>query len=138
MKQNKTKEKIIEELKEMPIIQFVCKKTGISRATYYRWKDADKKFAEDINKAIIEGEGLINDMSESQLISLIKDKNFQALKLWLQHHHPKYGNKIELRATFQAPQEELTPEQEKIVREALSLASLTFEDKSNNNSDLTE
>ncbi len=130
MKQEKIKEKLIEELREMPVIQFACKKAGIGRATYYRWRSEDMEFAKKAETAITEGEELINDMSETQLISLIRDKNFQSLKLWLQHHHPKYSNKIELKATFQTPQDELTPEQEKTVREALSLASLLPDKKS--------
>ncbi len=127
MKKNRLKEKLIKELKEMPVIQFACKQTGISRATYYRWKSEDKKFTEEVNKAIAEGEELITDMSESQLISLIRDKNFQAVKLWLRHHHPRYNQRINVNATINSSDEDLTPEQEEIIRKALQLSSLDNE-----------
>ena len=130
MKKDRTKNLLIEQLKKTPIIQIACEKTGVARASFYRWKNEDKEFAKTSDEAITEGEALITDMSESQLISLIRDRNFQALQLWLRHHHPKYSNKVEITATFQSPQDELTPEQETIVREALRLASLLPEERS--------
>jgi len=122
MKRNKLKELIIKELKEMPIVQFACKKAGVSRASYYRWLKEDKEFAKEAESAIAEGEALITDMSESQLISLIRDRNFQALQLWLRHHHPKYGNKVELSGHIKYSDEKLTPEQANVVKQALRLA----------------
>ncbi len=128
-KSKQVKEKMLKELREMPVVQFACKKVGIGRATFYRWKNEDKVFEKEVEKAITEGEELINDMSESQLIALIRDKNFQALKLWLRHHHPKYRNRLEVQASLQSPNDELTPEQEKVVREALRLGSLLSKEK---------
>jgi predicted DNA binding protein len=121
--QSKEKDKVLEQLKKMPIAQLACERAGISRATYYRWRNDDKKFAESADKALEEGEALITDMTESQLISLIHDRNFQALQLWLRHHHPKYANKVEVDGHLTYSDEELTPEQAAIVKEALRLAS---------------
>jgi len=123
MKRDKLKDALIEQLKEMPILQFACKKVGVSRASYYRWRQ-DQEFAKAADAAIAEGEALITDMSESQLISLIRDKNFQALQLWLRHHHPKYGNKVEVTGNLNVKEEPLTPEQEELVKKALGLAGL--------------
>ena len=125
MKKDKFKNSIIEQLKEMPIVQFACKKTGVSRASYYRWRKESPNFAKETDAAIAEGEALITDMSESQLISLIRDRNFQALQLWLRHHHPKYTNKVEITAQFKDPDEKLNPEQKAIIKKALRLASLS-------------
>ena len=121
--QSKEKDKVLEQLKKMPIAQLACERAGISRATYYRWRNDDKKFAESADKALEEGEALITDMTESQLISLIHDRNFQALQLWLRHHHPKYANKVEVDGHLTYSDEELTSEQASIVKEALRLAS---------------
>ena len=68
---------------------------------------------------------LVNDLAESQLISALKDRNFQAITYWLKHHHPNYKTKIQIEGSLQMPQEELTPEQEELVKEALRLASLS-------------
>lgn len=123
MKRNRDKKLVLEQLRKIPIIMVACEKVGIGRTTIYRWRDEDKKFAKDLEEALTEGEALINDMSESQLISLIRDKNFQALSFWLRHRNPKFRDRVELTAKFEK-QEELTPEQEQTVREALKLASL--------------
>jgi hypothetical protein len=127
MKKDRIKNLLIGELRNTPIVQMALKKLNVSRASYYRWMK-DSKFAKEVNAAIAEGEALITDMSESQLISLIRDKNFQALHLWLKNHHPKYGDKVEVTGNLNVKEEPLTPEQEELVEKALGLAGL-LEDK---------
>ncbi len=122
MKSNDTKKLFLDNLKKIPIIQVACEKAGVSRATVYRWRDKDKKFRKVLDEALSEGEALVNDMSESQLISLIKEKNFPAIRFWLNHRHEKFKERVEI-TTKSEPQEELTPEQASAVREALRLAS---------------
>ena len=123
MKRNRDKELVLEQLKKIPIITVACEKVGVGKSTVYRWRDEDKKFAKDLEEALIEGESLVNDMSESQLISLIKEKNLPAIRFWLNHRHAKFREKVEITAKIEK-QEELTPEQEEVVREALKLASI--------------
>ncbi len=127
IRQTKEKEALLESLKQVPIIEYACKRTGISRTTFYRWKKDDKEFAKAVEEALTEGEELITDLSENQLISLIKDKNFQAIQLWLRAHHRKYSEKIEI-TTNTNVKDELDEEQEKIVREAMRLATMTEEE----------
>ena len=92
-KTNSEKEKVISFLKELPVIGIVCKKSGISRATYYRWRSEDLKFLEDTDKAVEEGIENVNDMSESKLMSLIKESNFPAISLWLRKNHKRFSDK---------------------------------------------
>jgi len=136
MKTEKDKSLLLEQLKKTPIIQIACEKTGVGRATYYRWRKEDKDFARHADEAIFEGELFINDISESQLISAIKDKNLPAIKFWLQHHHPRYTDKLEISGHLEHPTEALTPEQEKVVRKALKLASLHKGDKQENSHEI--
>lgn len=126
-RRSKDREKLLECLKRMPVIQVACEKTGISRATYYRWRNEDKEFRKTADAAIDEGEALITDMSESQLISMIRDRNFPAVQLWLKHHHPKYGNKVEITGGLRIEDEPLTPEQEILIAEAIRLGGLNSE-----------
>jgi hypothetical protein len=123
MKRTTRKKVTLEHLRKIPIIQVACEKSGIARATVYRWKKEDKKFAKEIEEALSEGEALINDMSESQLISLIRDKNWSAISFWLKHRNPKFKERVEITAKVEK-QEKLTPEQEELVRQALTLSSL--------------
>lgn len=123
-RQNSQKLDLLEKLKETPVVEIVCRKIGIARATYYRWRQADEKFARDADIALQEGSDLVNDMAESQLISAIKDQNLGAIIFWLRSHHPAYANKVEVTAHLKNQNENLTPEQEALVTRALKLASL--------------
>ena len=122
MKRNKMKGLIIEQLKQMPIIQIASKKSGIGRATYYRWRKEDKKFTKDSDEAITEGLLLINDLAESQLLAAIQDRNMTALIFWLRNRHPAYSNKLEITGHLKHSKEELTLEEKKLIRKALKLA----------------
>mgnify|MGYP001582516464 FL=1 len=124
-KSKQLKNQLLEQLKRTPIVEAACHKAGISRQTFYRWKAEDAEFAKEIDKAVTDGQMLVNDLAESQLISALKDRNFQAITYWLKHHHPNYKTKIQIEGSLQMPQEELTPEQEELVKEALRLASLS-------------
>lgn len=124
-KNGQLKNQILEQLKRTPIVEAACQKAGISRQTFYRWKFEDPEFAKELEKAIDDGRMLVNDLSESQVFSLIRDKNWPAISFWLKHHHPSYKTKIQIEGSLQMPQEELTPEQEETVKEALRLASIS-------------
>lgn len=95
-RQEKDKQALIEALKEMPIARVACKRAGVSRATYYRWRNDDKKFLQECYGAISIGIEAINEMSDSQLIALIGEKSLQAIKWWQQHNHERYGAKARL------------------------------------------
>ena len=121
-KQQQQKEALCEQLKKTPIVQLACEKTGLGRATYYRWRKDDKEFAKEADEAIHEGVKLMNDMAESQLLSAIKDKNLTAIIFWLKHRHKSYTQKFEV--TTRIEDRELTEEQQAMVTKALSLGSL--------------
>lgn len=123
MKDSEIRKRFLEHLRKIPIIQVACEKAGVSRATIYRWRDKEKKFRKDLEEALAEGEALVNDMSESQLITLIREKSFHAVSFWLRHRHQKFRERVEVTANIQS-QDVLTPEQESIVREALRLSSV--------------
>ena len=124
-KSKQLKNQLLEQLKRTPIVEAACHKAGISRQTFYRWKAEDAEFAKEIDEAVTDGQMLVNDLAESQLISALKDRNFQAITYWLKHHHPNYKTKIQIEGSLQMPQEELTDEQKELVKEALRLASLS-------------
>jgi hypothetical protein len=116
------KKLIIDKLKVNPIIQIACKKAGISRATYYRWRKDDPEFSKEANKALQEGTELISDMAESQLINQIRDENMTAIIFWLKHHRQAYENRVKLFHESEES-EELTEEEKEIYKKALSLMS---------------
>ena len=125
MKKNKLKESFFEELRKVPIVQVAAEKSGLSRQSIYRWRKEDQSFADTMDEAISEGETLVNDMSEAQLLNLIKDKNFQALRFWLSHRNPKFKQRIEIDSTVKTIQE-LSPEQKEQIRVSLELANINL------------
>ncbi len=122
MRKEKTISLFIEQLRKIPIVQIACDKAGVSRNTIYRWRKEDEKFRKAWDEAIGEGELLVNDMGESQLITLIKEKNWAAISFWLRHHHPKYADKLLINAITNQDGP-MSPETEALVRRALGFAA---------------
>lgn len=122
MKKSRLKNTFLEELKRIPIIQVACEKVGISRTSVYRWREKDKKFTEEMDTALAEGEALINDLTEAQLLNMIKDQEWCAISFWLRHRNPKFKEKVEVSGTIKNENEILNPEQEQFLRDALQLA----------------
>jgi hypothetical protein len=118
----KDKERLLGHLKSIPIIEVACKKAAIGRATYYRWRQEDAEFMRLSEDALAEGIEMINDMTESQLISLIKEKKFQAVQFWLRHNHSRFllqgKESILLKPKRDIP---LTKDQENKLRQALQV-----------------
>ncbi len=122
-RQSEQKKLLIDQLKKTPIVQVACEKVGVGRATFYRWLKDDPDFTKLANESIIEGNGLISDVAESQLANLIKSGNLGAISFWLKHRHPAYRNKLEVEANVRHEDVPLTPEQEAIIESALKLFS---------------
>ncbi len=119
---------LLEQLRKMPIVQIACEKSGVSRATYYRWKKEDEQFAAAADEALFDGTALVSDMAESQLLAQIRDNNLGAIMYWLKHRNPNYNNRLEVTAKLKHEDDKLTPEQEAAITEALKLASLATDE----------
>ncbi|MEZ6255936.1 MAG: hypothetical protein R3B92_04170 [Patescibacteria group bacterium] len=116
----KNKELLLDQLKRMPIVQVACEKTGIGRATYYRWCKEDPEFAEKAEYAKYIGTHLANDMAESQLLTNIKNGHFSSIAFWLKHKHKDYSTKVHLSGSVNTPKE-LTKEQQELINKAINL-----------------
>jgi hypothetical protein len=113
MKKDKDQQLIIEQLKKIPIVTIACEKIGISTSTYYRWRE-DTEFAKAADVAMQNGELYINDLSEAQVINLIREKSWSAIAFWLRSHHPRYTNRVEVQGRIehtQARKRPMTPEE---------------------------
>jgi len=94
-RQTEERSALVENLKKMPIIQIACEKTGVSRATFYRWKNSNKRFSRQVDEALKESVEIVNDMAEAKLIASIKEGNITALIYWVKHGHTAYSKKVE-------------------------------------------
>jgi hypothetical protein len=131
MKKNKFQKLFLAELEKVPIVQVGCEKTNLSRNTIYRWRKEDPDFAKRMDDSLAQGESLINDMGETQLLNLIKEKSWPALSFWLRHRNPKFKDKLEVTAKIEKS-DALSPEQEILVREALRLSTVQVADNNQN------
>ena len=118
----KDKGKVLEYLRSIPIVEVACKKSGVARSTYYRWRNDDLEFLRQSEEALQDGIDIINDLTESQLISLIKEKKFQAVQFWLRHNHQRFLLKEKEHSLIKTKREiPLSKEQEKTLKQALTL-----------------
>jgi hypothetical protein len=116
-KKNKIQDTFLDELRKVPIIQLASEKCGVSRQSVYRWKKEDKEFEKKFEEALDEGEAYINDLSEIQLVNLIKEKHPSSIRFRLSRRHPKYKDKLEV--TTRNEIEAMTPERAAEIRRAV-------------------
>lgn len=90
MNQAKVKKEILDFLADSPYVNLACKKVGISRATYYRWRVKDKKFRGEVEIAIGNGRDTFREIAESMLLKKVKEGNLDAIKYALQHNDKRY------------------------------------------------
>ena len=124
----KDKKKFLEILEKTPVVSVACERSGVSKATFYRWKE-DKEFLKKVDDAMSEGKSLISDIAITQLISSIKEKNLGAIKFWLEKNHPDYSYTLEITAKIEHEGLVLTSEQEAIVRRGLELVTAEYKSK---------
>lgn len=125
-RQQREKELLLEQLRRIPVALVACEKVGVGRTTYSRWRSEDEDFRKAADDAMQEGDAVLNDMTETQLVNLIKDQkkpHFGAIRFRLSRCHPKYADKLQLLGNISITDEQLTPEQEAVVREALKMAA---------------
>lgn len=89
-KTNKIVEKILEELEKTPLVEFACRKVGISRNTFYRWMKEDPSFRKKVSESISLGTGVVNDMAVSNVFTGIQNKDLIMTKYWLDRRHPDF------------------------------------------------
>lgn len=101
----KKQEALLKELAKTPIVGTACQRAGISRATYYRWREESRYFEEKVDQAMAQGQDLINDLAESKLLQQIQSSSPWAIQFWLKRHHYRYMNKPEAPLPFTRPAE---------------------------------
>lgn len=89
-RQNRNKQKILEQLERIPIVSVACQKVGISRATYYRWLNEDNDFSEAVEVAQDKGYDAMNDVAESKVLQKVNEGDWKATKFWLESNKKRY------------------------------------------------
>lgn len=81
--------KVLEHLSEYGNISYACKRAGISRETYYKWRD-NRVFAYHADIAIDLGKSFVNDLAQTHLVQNIQQGDMQAVRFQLASCHPDY------------------------------------------------
>jgi len=87
------KDKIIEFLAEHANVSLACKRAGVSRETFYRWKESDEEFDTEVQVAILAGKRSLNDLAQSHLVRKIQNDDIKGITFHLEHCHPDYNGK---------------------------------------------
>lgn len=103
--ERKTKQQadLLKELAKTPIVGTACQRVGISRATFYRWREESRDFEDQVDFALAKGQDLINDLAESKLLQQIQDGSAWAITIWLKRHHYRYMGRAEAPLPFHRP-----------------------------------
>lgn len=112
--------KLLDELQTMPIISIACKKVGIPKATFYRWKNDFPEFENQCLLCKSMGKDNINDLAESSLIKCIKDGEFRSIKFWLEANHPNY--RYNKNSVFTYDDHEKIEKERKLLKKLMDLA----------------
>lgn len=123
MKKKRVRNRFLEELRRIPVVRVACKNCDISHNSIYRWRNEDPEFMEAMDKALSDGEDMINDLAESKLLALINDSHFSSIRFWLTSRHPKF-KKMDI---DRQKQEDDFSKQDEIIK-ALGLTDRDFED----------
>ena len=122
LRQSKRKKLFLEQLKRTPTIEQSCHKAGITRMTVGRWRKASKRFDTEVEESILEGHGLVSDIAESHMFSHINQGNKDMIKFYLAHTNARYSNKVEFKGHITNVTGKLSPEQDKLLKQALEFA----------------
>ncbi len=90
MRNGYTRGKIIEYLDEKPFLSHACKKSGVSRATVYRWMKDNIQFRNEIEGALSLGRKNMCDVAEASLFKKTADGDMPAIRFVLQNNEPRY------------------------------------------------
>lgn len=125
-RQSKLKQALLEQLRRLPLREAAYDKVGVTRMTVSRWRKASKKFADEMDTAIAEGYEFICGIAESQLISLMRQGKFEAVRFILQSNSPRYSNKLELSGTIGTQEVPMTKAEKAARLQALKHSSLSY------------
>lgn len=71
---------------QMGSILHTCQIVGIERRTFYNWRNDDSEFRRALEQTKIQR----NDMAESVLIELVREKDPSSVRYFLDRNHPDY------------------------------------------------
>lgn len=93
--------------KTLGIIGAACKFSGISRNTYYEWREQDPEFKKSCDKILYTQPGAVED----KLLQAIANNNSSSIHFYLSRKHQDYKQKVELEGAVVTTYDGLSNEQ---------------------------
>ena len=84
------KEKFLEALEATANVSAACKRSGIGRASVYRWLDEDTEFKKRYRIAMRHGREITTDFTENMLMKLVREGHFGAIKFALEANSKRF------------------------------------------------
>jgi hypothetical protein len=91
MRDRDDQQKFLEILEDVPLVSVAAKRAGIAKSTIYRWRRSSKSFASQMDAALKRGRETVNDLAESQLITMVRKGDFKSVKYWLDNNKKDYA-----------------------------------------------
>lgn len=127
MIKNDVRKNLLEELAKDGNILNACRKSGIGRATFYRWLEGDLGFKKQARKAERIGRANMTSIAEHALMLKVRDKDLGAIKYLLSHNDPRYkpkGRKIYIEHSNTSRDESRKEMEEKWAKQSENSKSL--------------
>jgi hypothetical protein len=94
----KQREKVLEYLAESGNVSYACKRVGVSREIYCRWRADNEGFLVQTEKAVSRGKEFVNDLAHTKLMQSIQNDHFPAIKFQLASCHDDFLPKKSVQA----------------------------------------
>jgi hypothetical protein len=101
--------KLLDALRERPVLTSALKRARIGRRTYYEWRDADPLFAQAVKDAIEEG---LDALEDALIERGLANDTTAAIFMLKSRRRDIYGDKatVDLRVTMREKVEQLASE----------------------------
>ncbi len=123
-KEKKQKEILEALVKSTGNVSVACAKTGISRATFYVWKNEDEKFNKEASTITEDQKRKMDDFADGLLKQHIKEGNVTCLIFYLKTRHLDYRMKLALEGEIKTSRK-LTDDEKALLKKALEHGGLS-------------
>jgi len=120
-RQEKIKERFIEEISKNSIKETACRKLNVPRSTIYRWMREDVEFSKKVKEATSIGNDIINDLAKSKLIEKINMGDSGMIKYHLSRRHHEYFFPLQIKDSEESRPGEISKERAEGINKRLAM-----------------
>ena len=134
-RQEKIKERFIEEISKNSIKETACRKLNVPRSTIYRWMREDTEFSKRVKEATSIGNDIINDLAKSKLIEKINMGDSGMIKYHLSRRHHEYFFSLQIKDSEESRPGEISKEIAEGINRRIQMWHDSFKDDEDDEDD---